>query len=241
MIALLDGAKALFQKAKSPIALTGAGISKESGIPTFRGAEGLWRRFRAEELATAEAFFNNPDFVWEFYNERRAGVAKASPNPAHLALADFERRRPELTLITQNIDGFHQEAGSEAVIELHGNIWRIRCVHCSFNKEDRRIPFPSREPCPDCGGRLRPDIVWFGEMLDPGVVSKVIGLVRSCDVMLVIGTSSVVQPAASFIYEAKGQGARLIEVNPERTVVSPLADFHLEGAAGQILPEILSS
>ena len=240
MVTLYGEIKPLLQKAKSPMALTGAGISKESGIPTFRGAEGLWRRFRAEELATPEAFAKDPDFVWEFYNERRADMLKASPNPAHLALADYERRNPQFNLITQNIDGLHQRAGSEAVTELHGNIWRIRCVRCSFKREERRIPFPSKEPCPECGERLRPDIVWFGEMLDPIIVSKVIGLIRSCDLLLVVGTSSVVQPAASFIYEAKGYGATLIEVNPEETVVSQIADFHLEGPAGKILPELLS-
>ena len=239
MIGLLNEVKPLLKKAKSPMALTGAGISKESGIPTFRGVEGLWRRFRAEELATAEAFVKDPDFVWEFYNERRKQIQEASPNPAHLALADYERRNPQLSLVTQNIDGLHQRAGSEEVTELHGNIWRVRCMSCDFIREDRRIPFPSKEPCPKCGDRIRPDIVWFGEMLDPIIVSKVIGLIRSCDLMLVVGTSSVVQPAASFIYEAKGYGATLIEVNPEETVVSQIADFHLEGPAGKILPELL--
>lgn len=240
MTSLLEEVKPLLQKAKSPMAMTGAGISKESGIPTFRGVEGLWRRFRAEELATPEAFANDPDFVWEFYNDRRSQMQKASPNPAHLALADYERRHPQLNLVTQNIDGLHQKAGSEHPIELHGNIWHIRCVRCPFKREDRRIPFPSKEPCPTCGERLRPDIIWFGEMLDPVIVSTVYALLRSCDLLLVIGTSSVVQPAASFIYEAKGYGATLIEVNPEKTVISPIVDFHLSGPAGQLLPNLLS-
>lgn len=240
MMALLEEARPLLQNAKSPIAMTGAGISKESGIPTFRGADGLWEGYRVEEVATPEAFGRDPDFVWKFYNERREKAQKVSPNPGHLALADYERCHPKFQLVTQNIDNLHRQAGSHNLTELHGNIWWIRCVSCPFKREERRIPFPSREPCPECGERLRPDIVWFGEMLDPLVISNVSSFLRSCDLLLVIGTSSVVQPAASFIYEAKGLGATLIEVNPEETAVSGICDLHLEGPAGTILPELLS-
>ena len=218
--------------------LTGAGISAESGVPTFRGKDGYWRNYRAEELATPQAFHSNPVLVWEWYSMRRDLLASIRPNPAHYAIAEMERLAVGFTLITQNVDGLHHLAGSRKVLEIHGNIWWVRCTECN-RKEERREPFEELPPRCGCGGLLRPDVVWFGEMLPGDVLSESYSAVESCDVMLVVGTSGVVQPAATFPYLAKERGAKVIEVNPERTAISSIADVTIRGKAGEVVPAVL--
>ncbi|WP_461832629.1 SIR2 family NAD-dependent protein deacylase [Aquifex sp.] len=206
------------------VALTGAGISAESGIPTFRGKDGLWNKFRPEELATPEAFFRNPKLVWEWYDWRRQLIAKAEPNEGHKILAKMEREFPEFFLITQNVDGLHQKAGSEKVIELHGNIWKVRCVECGKETYDYRTPLPEIPPRCECRGILRPGVVWFGESLPPDALKKAYELSREAHLFIVVGTSGVVYPAAELPYIAKENGAEVIEVNPEETPISRIAD-----------------
>lgn len=207
------------------IAFTGAGISAESGIPTFRGKDGLWKKFRAEELATPEAFFRDPKLVWEWYDWRRQLIAKAEPNEGHKILAQMEREFPDFYLITQNVDGLHQRAGSKKVIELHGNIWKVRCVECGHTTYDYRTPLPEIPPrCERCGGLLRPGVVWFGENLPMDALEKAYMLSRDADIFIVVGTSGVVYPAAELPYIAKEHGAEVIEVNPDETPISRIAD-----------------
>ncbi len=214
------------------VALTGAGISRESGIPTFRGADGLWRKFKPEELATPWAFQKDPKLVWEWYQWRRGLMADKEPNEGHRLLARLEEIVPDFWLITQNIDGLHQLAGSRRVIELHGNIWRERCTSCSYKRENRRVPLDELPPrCPECGSLLRPDVVWFGEALPAEALEAAIHHSESCDVMLVIGTSAVVQPAASLPVMAKRAGAYLVEVNPESTPITHICHMSLRMSA----------
>lgn len=217
--------------------LTGAGISAESGIPTFRGQEGLWRNFRAEDLATPEAFHRDPVLVWEWYNWRRELIAEKQPNPGHTALVKIEKRVSDFCLISQNVDGLHGLAGSKNLIEIHGNIWKVRCTRCGEITEDRRVPIPIPPACPSCGGLLRPHIVWFGESLDPNDISQAMEALGNCEVMLVIGTSGVVQPAASFASEARLHGALVVEINPDEG--TPAADIHLRGRAGDLMPKLI--
>lgn len=231
--------KERLRQAHHVVALTGAGVSAESGVPTFRGEGGLWRSHRAVDLATPEAFARDPRLVWAFYNWRRELLAPLSPNPGHRALAAMERRFPRFTLVTQNIDNLHQEAGSRNVLELHGNIWRVRCTRCGVTSEDRRVPLPELPTCGMCGGLLRPDVVWFGEALDPEVLERVYEGLRSCDLMLVIGTSAVVQPAASMGLYARKHGAFVAEINLEPTPFSSMLDVSLLGKAGEILPRLV--
>ncbi len=218
------------------VVLTGAGVSAESGVPTFRGPEGLWRTFRPEDLATPEAFARDPVLVWEWYDWRRQRIANCRPNPAHRVLAEMEAALPDFTLITQNVDGLHQAAGSRRVLELHGNIWRVRCTRCGRVGEDRRVPLPEIPPRCACGGLLRPDVVWFGEPLPPAVLEEAWEAAARCRWMLVVGTSALVQPAASLPVVAHRNGARLIEVNVSDTPLTPLADEVLRGPAGEVLP-----
>ncbi|RUM28786.1 MAG: NAD-dependent protein deacylase [Aquifex sp.] len=207
------------------VALTGAGISAESGIPTFRGKDGLWNKFRPEELATPEAFFRDPKLVWEWYDWRRGLIAKAEPNEGHKTLAKIEKEFPHFYLITQNVDGLHQKAGSEKVIELHGNIWKVKCVNCKYETYEYRTPLPEIPPrCEQCGGLLRPGVVWFGESLPMDALQKAYELSRESLIFIVIGTSAVVYPAAELPYIAKENGAEVIEVNPEETPISRIAD-----------------
>ncbi len=225
--------------AQSITVLTGAGISAESGVPTFRGAEGLWRQYRAVDLATPEAFTRDPKLVWEFYNWRRELLAPLKPNPGHLALVALERRSLRFHLITQNIDGLHALAGSRNVVELHGNIWHVRCTRCKRVLEDRRVPLPPLPACAACGALLRPHVVWFGEMLDPEILSAAYGAIEDCEVMLVIGTSGTVEPAASMGLIARKRGAFLAEINLEPTPFSRAYDLSVTGKAGSILPTVV--
>jgi NAD-dependent deacetylase len=217
--------------------LTGAGISAESGVPTFRGSDGLWKNYRAEDLATPEAYAKNPLLVWEWYKMRFETVMKAEPNAAHYALAKLAREK-QLTLVTQNVDGFHERAGSSGVLELHGNITRSRCERCE-NLEPLQVTFEIPPICKRCGSRTRPNVVWFGEILPQVVFQKAIKAFANCDAALVIGTSAVVEPAASLARLAKQQGAFVIEINPTETPLSFVADLSLRMSATQGMTELL--
>ncbi len=219
--------------------LTGAGISAESGIPTFRGAGGLWKEYKPEDLATPEAFARDPRLVWEWYNWRRERIAQAVPNAAHRALVELEKRKPRFTLITQNVDGLHDLAGSGKILKLHGDIWRMRCTLCGANFPNRRVPLPKIPPHCACGGLARPGVVWFGEPLPDGMMQEAEHATASAQVFLVIGTSATVYPAANLIPHAKQSGARVIEINPEPGPLGGLADCLFQGPAGEWLPQLL--
>jgi NAD-dependent deacetylase len=217
--------QALIGKASRVTALTGAGISAESGIPTFRGPEGLWNHHRPEELATPEAFARDPELVWKWYDWRRGIVAKASPNQAHMGLAALQHRQA-VTVITQNVDGLHGKAGSRELIELHGNIWKVRCTSCAVIATNAEVPLSVIPPrCSRCNALVRPHIVWFGESVDPYDFQRSVEMSRSADVFLVVGTSGLVQPAASFAQIAKSAGATIVEINPDDTPTTPIADL----------------
>jgi NAD-dependent deacetylase len=227
--------------AKTVTVLTGSGVSAESGIPTFRDAQtGLWAKFKPEDLATPTAFRRNPRLVWEWYAWRRKLVAGAQPNPAHLALAEMERFFPRFHLITQNVDGLHQRAGSRNVIELHGNLMRAKCADegtvISNWKETNEVP----PKCPNCGGLLRPDVVWFEEPMPRREMELAAQASTNCDLFLSIGTSTVVQPAASLPFEALRNGAIVVEINPEPTPFTGQAHYVLAGPAGAVVPELLN-
>lgn len=235
----IEALKRILQDAHRITVLTGAGISAESGVPTFRGADGLWQNHRATELATPEAFARNPKLVWEFYSWRRGLISQVTYNEAHKALADLESKVPHLTLVTQNVDGLHLLAGSKNVLEIHGNLWKIRCTACQKISIDRSSDLSALPKCQECGGLLRPHVVWFGEALDATLLRQAIAASRDCQVMLVIGTSSLVQPAASLAWEAKSAGATLAEINLEKTPHSHFMDFSILGKAGHIVPRLL--
>jgi NAD-dependent deacetylase len=242
--ALIRKAAEILRKSKRVAALTGAGISAESGVPTFRGKDGLWRQFRAEDLATPEAFARDPKLVWEWYDWRRGLIAKCAPHKGHATLAKWEKEKafPRFILITQNVDGLHALAGSTNILELHGNIWKVRCTRDDTVSDNRDVPLPEIPPlCPDCGRLLRPHIVWFGEMLDQDVVGRAFAESSACEAMLVVGTSAIVHPAASLPLAAAEAGAAVIEVNPDPTPLTPYAAVSLRGPAGEILPLIASA
>jgi NAD-dependent deacetylase len=221
--------------------LTGAGVSQESGVPTFRGEEGLWRQYRAEELATWRAFEGDPHLVWSWYDYRRQLISDAEPNPAHRAIAELERGYPQFALITQNTDGLHDRAGSTAPVELHGNIWRARCTAEQTVCDLPESPLSELPPrCEQCGSLLRPDVVWYGEPLPVEAYELSHEIASRCDAMLVVGTSAVVHPAASLPLVAKHNGAFVVEVNTAYTPISALVDATLVGRAGDILPQIAS-
>lgn len=224
---------------KSVVFFTGAGISAESGIPTFRGKDGIWNKLNPEELANFNAFLKNPELVWEWYNHRKKIIHSSQPNPGHLAIADAQKIFSEVTVITQNIDNLHRRAGSNVVYELHGNIERNYCIECKtyYNEE---LDFVNGVPKCKCGGLIRPDVVWFGEYLPEYVFEASEKAARNCSTFFIVGTSAVVYPAASIIFAAKQSGAYLIEVNIENTEISNHADTSLIGAAGQILPPLMN-
>jgi NAD-dependent deacetylase len=237
---LLARAVEALTRARHVAVLTGAGISAESGIPTFRDAlTGLWANFRPEDLATPEAFERDPRFVWQWYEWRRELIRRTLPNAGHLALAELARRVPRRTLVTQNVDGLHQRAGSPSVIEYHGNILRDRCVEEQVVAERSRESGGDLPRCASCGGLLRPDVVWFGEMIPGEALVAADDAARDCDAFLSIGTSSLVYPAAGLAEVALRRGVPVIEVNPNPTELTPLADVALRGPSGRVLPELL--
>jgi NAD-dependent deacetylase len=236
----MQAAREWLRQARSIAVLTGAGVSAESGVPTFRGAGGLWRRHRAESLATPEAFARDPKLVWEWYDWRRGVLADVKPNPGHFALAELEKRSPNFTLITQNVDGLHELAGSCNVLRVHGSIWAIRCLTCGREEENRQSPLGELPPHCACGGMLRPAVVWFGESLPQDVWKRAEAAARACDLLLVIGTSAVVYPAAGLSQLAKSSGARVVEINIAETALSREIDEFLLGPSGEVLPQLIA-
>jgi NAD-dependent deacetylase len=238
---VVERAAEALRRARYVCVLTGAGISAESGIPTFRDAlTGLWAKFRPEELATPEAFERDPETVWSWYEWRRQLIREAQPNAGHLALAELARRVPGFTLVTQNVDGLHQRAGSRDVLEYHGNILRDRCtveqIVAQRSEDTRRAALPR---CAACGGLLRPDVVWFGESIPAGPMNVAAAAAEECDVFLSVGTSSLVYPAAGLAEVALRRRATVIEINPNETDLSPHAHMVLRGPSGHVLPALL--
>ncbi|QIN80770.1 NAD-dependent protein deacylase [Rubrobacter marinus] len=239
---MTDALVSALRRARSVAVLTGSGVSAESGVPTFRDAQtGLWARYEPQELATPEAFERDPGLVWEWYEWRRDLVRAAKPNPGHRALTELERRVPSFSLATQNVDGLHRRAGSESVLELHGNIMRSKCSVEGMEAEPREGDESVPPLCPGCGGFLRPDVVWFGEALPEDAFAAASGAARGCDVFLSAGTSSLVYPAASLPYEAARSGALLVEINPDDTPLTQHADHALRGRAGEVLPALVAA
>jgi NAD-dependent deacetylase len=228
------------RNAKSIAVLTGAGVSAESGIPTFRSNGGFWQQYRFEDLATPQAFERDPKFVWTWYEERRRGIAKTRPNAGHDALVEMERRASDFTLITQNVDGLHDQAGSKNIIKLHGDIWIVRCTRCR-GEEITRDEFNDLPPYCECGGMMRPGVVWFGEMLPEGAIERASEAVRNADLFIVAGTSAHVHPAAGLIPLAIRNGTTVIEINPKATEFSADVTFALRGTSAEILPRLISS
>jgi len=226
------------------VALTGAGISAESGVPTFRGANGLWRNFPPEKLATPEAFAENPRLVWEWYDWRRSIIREARPNAGHLALVELERRKTAqgataFTLVTQNVDGLHDRAGNRNTVKLHGDLWLVRCTGCGAVERNEEVPLRGLPPHCRCGALLRPGVVWFGEPLPPDAWERAARASSSARIFLVIGTSGLVYPAASLPEIARRHGAYLVEINIEPTLLSSLADEVIQGTAAAVLPDLL--
>ena len=219
---------------------TGAGISAESGVPTFRGEGGIWNKMRPEELASVDGFMQNPTLVWEWYQQRRSLMNKVEPNPGHYAIAGFQQRFPDTALITQNIDGLHDRAGSTAILELHGNISRNKCFDCGLPYEEEIDPDHELPHCA-CGGNIRPDVVWFGEMLPEDVIRRAFAVAEESDLFFSVGTSALVQPAATLPLVARKSGAFVVEVNIETTPLTTVADLFLQGPSGEFLPRILEA
>lgn len=241
---LIEEANKILSAASAVACLTGAGASAESGVPTFRDAQtGLWARFDPQRLASQDGFAEDPGLVWRWYMARLAGVEKSLPNPGHFALAELARRSPGFVLITQNVDDLHERAGSGDVIHLHGNIARFHCNRCGrahrLQAEDRSASLPPY--CTICGGYVRPSVVWFGEGLPEDALTQAVDGVETCDLLLVVGTSGLVYPAAQLPQIAKRAGARVIEINPEPGPLSSMADICLRGASGEILPQLLGN
>ncbi len=223
--------------------LTGAGVSAASGIPTFRGADGLWHRYRAEQLATPESFERDPKLVWEWYDWRRQKVAACQPNAAHRVLAAWSQRWPTCRIVTQNVDDLHLRAGTRDLVRLHGSIWEVTCWNgCAASParwRDERAPLDEIPPrCPHCGGLVRPAVVWFGESLNPADVDAAQEAAASCDLFISAGTSAVVYPAAAFLHEAKRRGATTAEINLEPTPASDVVDIAVQGKAEEVLEQI---
>lgn len=234
----IEAARAAVRAAKAVVVLTGAGVSAESGIPTFRSNGGFWRTRRFEDLATPQGFARDPKLVWEWYEERRRSIAAARPNAGHEALAALERRLARFTLITQNVDGLHERAGSKNIVKLHGDIWVLRCTVCGRERTDRE-PIAELPPHCACGGMQRPGVVWFGETLPEGAMERAAEAVGHADVVIVAGTSARVYPAAGLIPMAMDRGATVIEVNPEATDFSGEVTFALRGPSAELLPQLL--
>ena len=228
----------ILKEAKSIVFFTGAGISSESGIPTFRGKDGIWKKLKPEELANFDAFIRNPQMVWEWYNHRKKIIHEAQPNKAHLAISEMQNYFEDVTIVTQNIDNLHRRAGSKKMFELHGNIERNFCINCKkfYNEE---LDFSNGVPKCECGGLIRPDVVWFGEYLPEDQFKGGEKAAMNCDIFFVVGTSAVVYPAAGLVYTAKYSGATIVEINVEETEISSMVNYSYFGKAGEILPLIL--
>jgi NAD-dependent deacetylase len=237
---LLERARTLLTQRTPCTVLTGAGVSAESGVPTFRGVGGLWRNFRPEDLATPAAFVRDPKLVWEWYDWRRQQIAAVRPNLAHHALASFAARAPGFKLVTQNVDGLHDVAGSEDPVKVHGDIWDLRCTRCAFAARDTRASLPELPPRCGCGAPLRPGVVWFGETLPAEAWARAEKAALSCGVFLVVGTSALVYPVAGLIDLAMAAGASVVEVNLDETPYSAVADVSLRGQAGDLVPRLLA-
>ena len=234
----------LFAAARRVVCLTGAGVSAESGVSTFRDAQtGLWSTFDPQQLASQEGFAANPGLVWRWYMHRLAQVERARPNPGHHALAQLESAKSAFILVTQNVDDLHERAGSRHVLHLHGRIGRFHCNRCSFEHSLRLVDRVTRTPpsCLSCGGPVRPSVVWFGEALPGRILDRAWIETERCDLMLVVGTSGVVYPAAQLPFLAHQQKARIIDVNPDESAISEIADVHLQGQSGQLLPALLDA
>lgn len=239
-IAISEVLKRKLTSAESVVALTGAGISAESGVPTFRGAEGLWKKFKPEELASFDAFMRNPDLVWEWYRYRRKLVSKTQPNPGHYALAEMEKLFPRFAIVTQNVDNLHRRAGSRNIFELHGNIERNYCVSCGKYATDDAVLAGDHIPrCVSCGGIIRPDVVWFGEALPVDAWNDSVDAAGRADIFFSVGTSAIVYPAASLPSAAKKAGAYVVEINIEPTDLSHKADEVILAPSSRALPKIL--
>ncbi|NIP62324.1 MAG: NAD-dependent protein deacylase [Nitrosopumilaceae archaeon] len=236
---MFDKIKDRLKTANKISVVTGAGISQESGIPTFRGKDGLWKKHDPMKLATIEAFYEDPKLVWQWYQDRRENVFKSKPNSGHYAIADLEKFS-EISVLTQNIDGLHRKAGSSNVYELHGSIIRIKCSNCNF-KKDIKGPFSTLPPICECGGILRPDVVWFGELLPQDVWRQAIVQASKCDLMIITGTSLQVSPANTLPIYAKQNGAILIEVNPELTPMSSEVDLSIRASSSEALPKLVNT
>jgi NAD-dependent deacetylase len=222
---------------KRVVFFTGAGMSAESGVPTYRGAGGIWKQYDYQRYACQQAFDRDPESVWEFHNFRRGIVAACEPNPGHHTIARAERLLPSVAVVTQNIDGLHQRAGSERVLELHGSLWRVRCDRCRVREAGVEVP-RTRLRCEQCGGWWRPDIVWFGDYLDSSVLDLAQKFLQACDLLVSIGTSAVVHPAAVLPEIALANGALCVEINPEPTPASDLYQVHMRGPATTMLAEL---
>jgi len=233
---LLSAAIEILRKTKYLLIITGAGISAESGIPTFRGTDGLWQNYRAEELATPWAFERDPETVWKWYDWRRGIISKAEPNPGHIAIKNMENMFPNFFLITQNVDGLHTRTGVRNMIEIHGNLWRVRCAAEEKTMMLMDVPLTTIPPRCDCGTILRPDVVWFGESIPTAWLEKSFQVMELCDTLIVAGTSGVVYPVASFPQTVKSNGGFVIEINMDSTPISAVADISLYGKSGEILP-----
>lgn len=233
----LNQAIDVLRQARNVAVLTGAGVSAESGVPTFRASDGLWEGHHIEDVATPQGFQRDPKLVWSFYNARRENLRHVAPNPGHYALAAMQKTYERITLATQNVDGLHTVAGSVNVLELHGNIRRTRCTACG-DLRDRGLELLSELPICECGGLLRPDIVWFHEMLSPLILNRAMRAAETCDVLLVVGTSAVVYPAAGLIPTARNHGAKVIEINLTPTDASAMVDVGIYAPSGVVLPQI---
>ncbi len=256
MTEAIEALRQALNEAQTVVALTGAGVSAESGIPTFRGPNGLWRNYSPEKLATIEAFERDPKLVWEWYDWRRGLIRKAGPNAGHRALRELDRRKSgeasggrqtgrvpvgqsNFTLVTQNVDGLHDRAGSVNILKLHGDIWTVRCTGCGTVDRNDQVPLDPLPPRCRCGALLRPGVVWFGEPLPVEEWEQALSASQSAHVFLVIGTSAIVYPAAGLAQVARAGGARLAVINPEPTPLDAMADWVLRGPSGDILGRLL--
>lgn len=224
------------------VVLTGAGVSQESGLRTFRDTDsGLWSQYKPEDLASPQAFARDPKLVWDWYSFRREAVKGVRPNPGHHALVEMERRIHDFSLITQNVDGLHTQAGSRHVLELHGNIMRVRCSDCGRFTDTWGSDLEAVPRCEECDGLLRPDVVWFGESLPLMDLQMAVRASQNCSIFLSVGTSGVVYPAAALAHAAMENGSIIVEINPEETPLTSRADFVLRGRSGELLPQLVRS